>query len=85
MTAITRRFSLFPNTTQRIAVQSYDEGTDTFTLAVTCSDEGRDTSANEYDYDDFTVPALVLPMLIGECGEPDELVGQEFPILMPIA
>ena len=74
--------------TIKIRVQSYDEGTDVFTLAAFGFQEGDEALDPEYvrgapDFDDFEVPGLVLPALIGEYGEPDEIIEQVFEIKLP--
>ena len=35
------------------------------------------------DFDDFEVPGIVLPALIGEYGEPSELLGRAFVVRVP--
>lgn len=55
--------------TTQFFVKSYDEGTDMFTVT---SDPGL------FDIDEVEVEGCVLPMIIGEFGEPSELVGRTF-------
>jgi hypothetical protein len=71
----------------KIHIHSYCE-TDVFTICAfgfTPEDVEADP---EYahaapDFDDFKVPGILLPALIGEYGEPDELVGRVFTIELP--
>lgn len=58
-----------------VHVGSYDEGLDTFKLAV---DDGIATLPA------FDVPAVVLPYLVGQFGEPSEFVGKVFELKMPL-
>lgn len=62
---------------QKITVAAYEEFADLFTLSVVCDPADK---AGWVDIDDFVVPGLVLPRLIGVSGEPDELVGQTFEV-----
>lgn len=55
--------------TTEFFVKSYDEATDTFTVEV---DSGL------FDVDVIEVEGHTLPMIIGEMGEPDELVGRSY-------
>lgn len=55
--------------TTEFFVKSYDEGADTFEVLV---DPGL------FDIDVIEVQGAMLPMLIGEFGEPDELVGRSY-------
>lgn len=56
-------------TTTEFFVKSYDEETDMFTVE---SDPGL------FDTDEVEIEGCVLPMIIGEMGEPHELVGRKF-------
>lgn len=53
----------------RLVVHSYDEANDTFNCEV------EDLN---YNYEPFNLPAVLLPILIGQGGEPSELVGRTF-------
>ena len=55
--------------TTEFFVQSYSEATDTFSVLV---DSGL------FDVDVIDVEGFMLPMIIGEMGEPDELVGRSY-------
>lgn len=74
--------------TVKIVVLSYEEGIDVFTVGAFGFDESHVEQDPEYcrsapDFDDFEIPGLLLPVLIGECGEPDELVGRTFEAKLP--
>lgn len=53
----------------RLVVLAYDQSTDTFECEI------EDLN---YDYDPFGLPALLLPMLVGESGEPEKFVGNTY-------
>ena len=55
--------------TTEFFVKSYDEGADTFEVLV---DPGL------FDVDEVEISGCVLPMVIGEFGDPFELVGNTF-------
>ncbi len=63
-----------------ITVVAYNKEYDLFTLSI---DPAKFTHAAWFDVDDFQVPGAVLPALIGQYGEPDELVGQTFECKLP--
>lgn len=72
----------------KVRILSYDESIDVFKLGAfgfTPEDVEADPtySRSAPDFDDFEMPGIVLPALIGECGEPSELVGQVFTIELP--
>lgn len=72
----------------KIRIASYEEGIDVFTLTAFGFAPGDEKIDADYvrsapDFDDFTVPGIVLPALIGECGEPSELVGKVFEVRLP--
>lgn len=72
----------------KVRIVSYDEGIDVFTLTAFGFIEGDEQIDPTYchsapDFDDFTVPGIVLPALIGEHGEPAELVNQVFEVQLP--
>lgn len=72
----------------KITVSDYDEGIDVFTVRAFGFTEEDEASDPEYcksapDFDDFTVPGILLPALIGEYGEPSELVGGTFEVQLP--
>lgn len=54
-----------------ISIDSYDEQFDTFAITV---------PFNGYR---SLIPAFVMPAVIGEYGEPDELVGRTFEVKLP--
>lgn len=55
--------------TTEFFVQFYSEATDKFKVLV---DSGM------FDIDEIEVDAVILPMIIGEFGEPEELVGKSY-------
>lgn len=57
------------STTTEFFVKSYDENTDMFTVK---SEPGL------FDTDEVEIEGRILPMIIGEMGEPHELVGRKF-------
>ena len=66
-----------------VRVVSYDEGADTFKLSAVgfSAEDERDFpvySRGAPDFDDFEIPGAVLPFLVGEFGEPSELVGNAY-------
>lgn len=72
----------------KVIVQSYDEATDVFTLAAFGFEPEHEKIDPDYcrsapDFDDFEVPGAVLPAIIGEFGEPSELLGQVFDVNLP--
>jgi len=72
----------------KIKIEAYDADADVFTISAfgfTPEDEIEDPiyAASAPDLDDFVVPGLVLPALIGEYGEPDELLGRTFVVCLP--
>lgn len=72
----------------KVHILSYEEGIDVFKLGAfgfTEEDVAADPdySRSAPDFDDFEVPGIVLPALIGEYGDPSELVGQVFEIELP--
>lgn len=71
-----------------VRVSGYDDSADLFTLsAVGFSEEDQAQypiySRAAPDFDDFEIPGIVLPGLIGEGGEPSELLGRVFVVKMP--
>jgi hypothetical protein len=58
----------------RMVVESYDEGSDTFTCRI------EDPS---YEYAPFTIPAILIPSLTGHWGEPYAFVGMTFELDYP--
>ena len=74
--------------TAKIRIHDYDEGIDVFTIVAfgfTPEDEATDPeyARSAPDFDDFQVPGLLLPALIGEYGEPSDLVGKVFTVTLP--
>jgi hypothetical protein len=72
----------------KIKIADYDEGIDVFTVSAfgfTPEDEAADADyyRSAPDFDDFDVPGICLPALIGEYGEPSDLVGQVFEVKLP--
>ncbi len=72
----------------KILINSYDEQIDVFKVGAFGFVEGDEKIDPTYcrsapDFDDFEIPGLILPALIGEYGEPDELVGRVFEITLP--
>jgi hypothetical protein len=53
-----------------IAIDSYDESTDTFGVIVNESEKCQ-------------LPAILLPALTREYGEPSEFIGRFFDVLLP--
>lgn len=73
----------------KVRITGYDEQIDVFTIAAFGFTEEDEAADPDYcrsapDFDDFTVPGLLLPNLIGVCGEPSELVGQVFTIKLVV-
>lgn len=71
-----------------VRVQSWDCDTDIFTLAAVgfCPEDEEEFpvySRAAPDFDDFQVPGVILPALIGEYGAPEELVGEVFVVKQP--
>lgn len=71
-----------------VRVADYKEGTDIFTLTAVGFTEEDQVEFPTYsraapDFDDFEVPGLLLPALIGEFGEPSELLGRAFVVQLP--
>ena len=75
--------------TVKVRVVNYEEGIDAFTLSAFGFDD-RDHDIDPWycksapDFDDFTVPGLLMPALIG--GQLDDklpFVGQVFTITLP--
>lgn len=67
----------------KVRVIGYEEGIDVFHLSAygfTDADEAEDPAYchSAPDFDDFSVPGLLLPNLIGAMGEPSELLGKVF-------
>ena len=82
MTALDGRHSAM------VRVADYKEGTDIFTLTAVGFTEEDQVEFPTYsraapDFDDFEVPGLLLPALIGEFGEPFELLGRAFVVQLP--
>ena len=72
----------------KVVIHSFEEGIDVFTLGAYGFEPEHEAQDPDYckdapDFDDFEVPGIVLPALIGECGEPSELVGRVFEIKLP--
>lgn len=72
----------------KITVLKCDEGIDVYTLGAygflpEHEAEDPDYCRDAPDFDDFEVPGILLPALIGECGEPAELVGRSFTVRLP--
>lgn len=72
----------------KITIVDYDECIDVFTVTAYGFTPEAEEHDPEYcrsapDFDDFTVPGILLPALIGECGEPSELVWQTFDVTLP--
>jgi hypothetical protein len=55
-----------------IDIKDYDESSDTFTVA-----------CPQGSFEPFGLPAVLLPALVGEYGEPQELVLRTFEVKMP--
>ena len=71
-----------------VRVTSYDDSADLFTLTAVGFTPEDDAEFPVYskaapDFDDFEVPGIVLPALIGEYGEPSELLGRVFVVQVP--
>ena len=71
-----------------VRVADYEEGTDIFTLTAVGFTEEDQVEFPTYsraapDFDDFEVPGLLLPALIGEFGEPSELLDRAFVVQLP--
>ena len=71
-----------------VRVQAWDCDTDIFTLSAVGFTEEDEQEYPIYskaapDFDDFTIPGLLLPSLIGEYGMPEELVGEVFVVNLP--
>jgi hypothetical protein len=71
----------------QITVQGYDEETDSFEVGVPVYEPGdaefeqiEGCRNDQIDVDDFNMPASLLAYLVGEFGEPSELVGRNFTI-----
>jgi len=62
------------NADYRVTVQSYDEDADTFKVEVERSWGGADPRET------VTVSGSMLPVMIREYGQPDELVGRSWEI-----
>lgn len=60
-------------------IASYDEIVDLFTVSVFNESEGTETPMGSA----FQITGAALPALIGEYGEPDELVGNVFTVNLP--
>lgn len=74
--------------TVKIRVAAYNESTDVFSLTAFGFLPEDAVDDPEYcrsapDFDDFEVPGIVLPALVGEYGEPAELVGAVFTVNLP--
>lgn len=72
----------------KVRVLSYEEGIDVFTLGAFGFQEGDELIDADYtrdapDFDDFEVPGLVLPALIGEYAEPSEVMRKVYTVPMP--
>lgn len=65
----------------KIRIQHYDEQTDVFSCAAFGFTPGDELIDADYcrDAPDFEVTGIVLPALIGQCGEPDELLEYQRP------
>lgn len=79
---------LKPTELARVRVLAYDEAIDVFKLGAfgfTDEDESVDPDycRGAPDFDDFEVPGIVLPALLGEYGEPAELIGRVFSLWGP--
>ena len=72
----------------KVVIRSFEEGIDVFTLGAYGFEPEHEAQDPDYckdapDFDDFEVPGIVLPALIGKYGEPSELVGRVFEIKLP--
>lgn len=73
----------------KVRVLSYDEGLDVFKLGAfgfTPEDEVEDPDYFRVapGFSDFEIPAVLLPYLVGEFGEPSEFMGKVFEVKMPL-
>jgi hypothetical protein len=71
-----------------VRVTGYDESIDVFTLTAvgfTPEDEAQFPvySGGAPDFDDFTVPGIVLPAITGEWGEPAEFLNKVYAVPLP--
>ena len=72
----------------KVEILSYDENLDVFKLGAYGFTPEAEAADPDYardaaDFDDFELPGIVLPALIGQWGEPSEFVGQVFELKMP--
>lgn len=73
----------------KIQIHSYEEGSDIFNIGAWgfCPEDQEidpDYCRSAPDFDDFEMPGALLPALIGEYGEPHELVGRVFTVELPL-
>jgi hypothetical protein len=69
----------------KFRVADYDEGIDVFTISAfgfTPEDQAEDPDycRSAPDFDDFTVPGVLMPRLCAESGEPAELLNRVFTV-----
>lgn len=71
----------------KIRIQGWDDS-DLFSIGAfgfTPEDEEADPDycRSAPDFDDFDIPGILLPKLIGEFGAPSELIGRVFTVELP--